>query len=643
METALSHSASSRVRKTKMKSDSLLGDISKVMDRLNIETKTSLVTENKLKEIPSANNVLYKQSTNIDADDDISLLSNDSMNDTVYRSVASISSLGSDFSMKSFYTFTDKRGNEKKLALKEIINSIESRAKNNLKPLGFLPTFETLPSNSFSWDKKEYRIKKSKLKKLKLSIDTNKTCRLVHDDSNEKSTDTISIANSKSSFNNTVDGGRSSIISKIQSANRPIVNIIGCNHSIELIIAKADERINKMNYAKRTKKVNDELHNIKLYQSIEQKRQRTERYRQIRIIQQRQAAWMRIISIMHYRSRLQILAHEIKNLRELSIQDKSSLIITKAFREWYKNRMKTKYRLRFKKSVSNNKFRLSLTIRILKKRSACRKIAKFLEECSGHQEIKVVLHSFMHRVRKAQQIARDFLSCKRSRILVLSKLWEKWEKIYIKKKLDERLPPKPKKVGGTLNAKDKKAEAQRRAKENEQFDALRLPSKYKIEMEKCDDKWGLVEDRMQRELQRTSDHGNLKVETNLEAIVKYMLPEYKRKAAITKLLTTARKQHKLEQQLFLTHIEDHSSFSQLDAMQLLKGNKSYMEKRINETLHLKAISHSSSRHKITPFGMFKFIPIRDIIEQIKRLHDEQETFVIKLDKGTINNKSKKGK
>lgn len=294
--------------------------------------------------------------------------------------------------------------------------------------------------------------------------------------------------------------------------------------------------------------------------------------------------------------------------------------------------MKQKYRLRFKKSVSNNKFRLSMTIKILKKRSACRKIARFLVECTSHQEIKVVLHNFMRRVRKAQQIARDFLLCTRSRSIALSKLWEKWEKIYIKKKLDERHPPKPKKNGSTVSSKDKKMEALRRTKEHEQFDALQLPSKYKIEMEKCDDKWSLVEDRMQRELQRTSNHGNFKVESNLDAITKFMLPEIKRNAVISKLLTIARKQHKLEQQQFLNQIEDHTSFSPQDAMQLLKGNKSYMEKRIKETLHMKVISHATTSHKMAPFKMFRFISIRDLIEQIKRLHDEQETFVIKLDK-----------
>jgi len=284
-----------------------------------------------------------------------------------------------------------------------------------------------------------------------------------------------------------------------------------------------------------------------------------------------------------------------------------------------------------------------MTIRILKKRSACRKITTFLEECTGHQQIKRVLHSFIRRVRKAQQIARDFLACKMHRAVVLCKLWEKWEMMYIKKKLDERLPPKPKKKGSTSSAREKKNEALRRAKENQQFDALHLPSKYKIEMEKCDDKWSLVEDRMQRELQRTSDHGNLKIETNSAAIAKYMLPEFRRKAAITKLLSAARKQHILEQEQLLSQIEDHSSFSQQDAMQLLKGNKSYMEKRINETLHLKVITHTATHQKMAPFAMFKFISIRDIIEEIKRLHDEEQTFVIKLDKGVINSKLKKRK
>ena len=335
----------SRVRKKKnIKSYVLIDEVSKIMDSLTSKkqnkTNTSLVTENKLKGIPMSTNtiVFNTQSTTSDTDDDVSLLSNDSsMNGTMYRSVASISSLGSDSSMKSFYTFINKQGNENTLPLREIINSIEIRAKNNLKPLGFLPTIETLPINSFSWDKKEYKIKKSKLKRLKPSMIANDKYNLVKQNSRTIVKD-IFVApsdNTKLLLDDTIDGCSSITSSVKHSFNRPIVNIIGCNHSIELIIAKADERINKMKDAHRTKKINDEQYSVKLHRSIEQKRLRTERYRQLRIIQQRQAAWMRIISITHFRSRLIFLVDEINGLRNLSTQDKSSHIITKAFREWY--------------------------------------------------------------------------------------------------------------------------------------------------------------------------------------------------------------------------------------------------------------------------------------------------------------------
>lgn len=328
----------SRVRQKKnIKNNVLSDEISKIMDRLDIKANTSLVTENKLKGIPTRTNTIVFNTT-IDTDDDISLLSNDSsMDGTMYRSVASISSLGSDSSMKSFYTFINKQGNENTLPLREIINSIENRAKNNLKPLGFLPTIESLPINSFSWDKKEYKIKKSRLQIQKPSMIANDKYNLVEKCSGtiEKETDVSPSDNKKLLLNSNFDGCSSITSSVKHSFNRPIVNIIGCNHSIELIIAKADERINKMKDAKRTKKINDEQYSIKLHRSIEQKRLRTERYRQLRIIQQRQAAWMRVISITHFRSKLIILADEIYRLRNLSKQDKSSQVITKAFREWY--------------------------------------------------------------------------------------------------------------------------------------------------------------------------------------------------------------------------------------------------------------------------------------------------------------------
>jgi hypothetical protein len=53
-------------------------------------------------------------------------------------------------------------------------------------------------------------------------------------------------------------------------------------------------------------------------------------------------------------------------------------------------------------------------------------------------QIPRIVHKYLQGVRKVQSCMRDFLQCKRAKVLVLGKLWEKLEIRYIKRKLDER-------------------------------------------------------------------------------------------------------------------------------------------------------------------------------------------------------------
>jgi hypothetical protein len=53
-------------------------------------------------------------------------------------------------------------------------------------------------------------------------------------------------------------------------------------------------------------------------------------------------------------------------------------------------------------------------------------------------QIPRIVHKYLQGVRKVQSCMRDFLQCKRAKVLALGKIWEKLEVRYIKRKLDER-------------------------------------------------------------------------------------------------------------------------------------------------------------------------------------------------------------
>ena len=83
-------------------------------------------------------------------------------------------------------------------------------------------------------------------------------------------------------------------------------------------------------------------------------------------------------------------------------------------------------------------WRARLWIRAVRRRLAARRLRVFFEEFSV-QQVAYIIFTFRYRVIAVQKIIRSFLACKRSRRILLEKMWHKLEKKIAEVKSD--IPP----------------------------------------------------------------------------------------------------------------------------------------------------------------------------------------------------------
>lgn len=199
---------------------------------------------------------------------------------------------------------------------------ISARASSNEEPPPFVSNFQDLPPRALSWDQKPSE------KRMKLS--------------------------------------------------NPPVNIIGCNHSLELILAKADWRarqIQKVNEIKtekteqRLKEINDEI----MY-----KNGRAARYAALIELQQTQLAWMKFTILANYIEILQKkYAAKQTIISKWQMDTWHARIIQRAVRQWMKYRIYRKYirHLKFKNVVN-----FQLLVRIKRKTKAVELIKRSVRD-----------------------------------------------------------------------------------------------------------------------------------------------------------------------------------------------------------------------------------------------------------------------
>jgi len=166
----------------------------------------------------------------------------------------------------------------------------------------------------------------------------------------------------------------------------PKVNIIGCLHPIELILAKADDRLRKQNSTNEQKKHLCEGKSKEITQKIN-----SETHHEVNFqLKQQQFAWVKISLVAMYMSKLHIVFTDFRvHLHRINIVFTSSVKIQNMMRRWFTRHQFRKYRLSIFKMLGANAFIFKMTLRIYLKRRAVMKVITFLKEQESNSKVSI--------------------------------------------------------------------------------------------------------------------------------------------------------------------------------------------------------------------------------------------------------------
>jgi hypothetical protein len=241
-----------------------------------------------------------------------------------------------------------------RLTTKEMMRDIERRAKKNMAPPDYVMSLDELAPVHFAWNKKAPRPKK----KERLS-----------------------------SFSSNSSGDEMSMMSVPQ---QPAINIIGCLHPLELILACADKRTRQQNKVMKLKEKKCDEKTQQIHDSIQFKFSRAERYAAILEHKQRQVAWMKIIILSHFMYLLRP-KYQHNKVHHDSIMKvvESAAAIQRFCRHWYQRHLFIKIHVKFLKMMRKNEMAFKIQIRIRKKRIAVKRFKTFLLEYRMNHQVRL--------------------------------------------------------------------------------------------------------------------------------------------------------------------------------------------------------------------------------------------------------------
>lgn len=177
-----------------------------------------------------------------------------------------------------------------------------------------------------------------------------------------------------------------------ENSEDPPLNIIGCMHPLETILAKADRRLRRRAKVlkKKEEKCEEKVH--QLNKIIEWKYSRAERYAAKLRHQQLQAAWLKIIIIGRYFKIMEPrYEYRIKMERAISLVSKSVIKIQRAFYGWYRRHLFKKIGFSYADAFIRLESSFKLTFKIYCKRRAVKRLVKFLIDHRNHHKVKNIL------------------------------------------------------------------------------------------------------------------------------------------------------------------------------------------------------------------------------------------------------------
>eukprot|EP01033_Poteriospumella_lacustris_P011261 gene11261-8005_t len=396
--------------------------------------------------------------------------------------------------------------------------------------------------------------------------------------------------------------------------DNPPINIVACQVPLEVILAKADRRIRRR--AKICKE-REKIHKTRVHEleeSLELKRTRAERIAAKLAAQQFQCSWMRMLVVGRYLAKIRPqYEHSLRMQRDWWKAVSSARLVQKLFFRWYYREIRARLQRKYLGAFGRVECSMKLHLRIFRKRMAIKKLKTFLVEFKGQHKMSVVVHRFLHSVRKIQRNMRDFINCKLAKVVVLGKIWDKIELSFIRKKLEQRKA----RIAGTMMSK-----------KSLDKDLKSMNSKALDEIKDKEREWHKIHKQMEKVVHGLRATGVIVEETEEQVIDKLRIPEATKHEILRSLLEKLRKAFYSDQRTQLKKkIEQDSCFNEAHAANLLLGDGKEVMRLFREKFNKKLVNL-----QYKPFMLFSSLDRRLIFEKVKEAHTTRETFKIKVDK-----------
>lgn len=170
---------------------------------------------------------------------------------------------------------------------------------------------------------------------------------------------------------------------------RPQVNIIGCLHPVELILAQADQRSRHQQETLNAKKKICEDKVKQIDDAIQLKYTRAERYAIAFERKQRQIEWLKIIKLSIYVSTLYTnVRRHILAGTFFSHSVHAAYVIRQACKRFMKRHLLHKFKFKFMVLFRRKEYMFRMALRIQRKRNALLRIKTFLSEFRNHHQVR---------------------------------------------------------------------------------------------------------------------------------------------------------------------------------------------------------------------------------------------------------------
>jgi hypothetical protein len=168
----------------------------------------------------------------------------------------------------------------------------------------------------------------------------------------------------------------------------PPVNIIGCMHPLELVLAKADQRMRKQTHAVHLKQIKCEERTKAVDDAIKWKFSRAERYAAALARKQLQYQWLRIIQACRY---FAVLSPRFRGSFHVELEflrvSRLTMILHRFLLCWYRKHTFAKFQVLYREAFAKIEKTLKRCIRHVRKVRAANRVRIFLLDHKGHHKV----------------------------------------------------------------------------------------------------------------------------------------------------------------------------------------------------------------------------------------------------------------